>query len=387
MAMKSGIFTSLAQEDAQGNITYDRAVDEDFLAAYMKGFFTDGVFPYPTDGFQVLASTGMAVSVNAGKAMIDGRFCYDESTTTLTISAAHASFTRYDRVVLRLDYPNRAMGLHIKTGTEASSPVVPALTRTSDIWEICLATITVPKGMTAVSQSVITDTRRDSTLCGIVSPITNVIASSDFEAQLNSVFLEWFEVCKSTLTTDSAGKLLIMIQDIEESMETKLNAHISTVSAEKKAVSKIICARWTNNPVPANDIVRVNSLDNVPLRVAFNGGVLSADWGEVRNDAVTILKPGWYFVSLNTHISDSPGMQGTYHVRIYNYSTGVNIAEQYVKTTDRKPSYYVSGCASNLVHIGKNQRIFTMIAPPRDGALYRISALHTYVTVAPYRLD
>ena len=66
-----------------------------------------------------------------------------------------------DRVVLRLDLSNevRDVVVAVKKGNTT-------LTRTSSIWELGLADISIKKGVISISQSDITDLRFNSAICG-----------------------------------------------------------------------------------------------------------------------------------------------------------------------------------------------------------------------------
>jgi hypothetical protein len=114
------------------------------------------------------------------------------------------------------------------------------LTRTNDIWELCLAQITISKGQTAISQSAIRDVRLDKNLCGIVSGVITQVDPSTLLAQMEAWFSDqktahesdfqhwyntfttgkqsnfdtWFAEVKNTLSGDAAGNLLNLINTL-----------------------------------------------------------------------------------------------------------------------------------------------------------------------------
>lgn len=81
--------------------------------------------------------------------------------------------------MLRLDTSTaaRSIVLAVKQGTAAASPVAPALTRSGNVYEICLADVRVNAGAVSISNSNITDTRADGNVCGWASSVTPAIMS------------------------------------------------------------------------------------------------------------------------------------------------------------------------------------------------------------------
>ena len=392
MAMISGVFTSLEVKEADGTVTYDRAVDEDFYANYMKGFYTDGVFPYPTNTFQVKAATSKTVRILPGKALIKGRFCYNEDETSLTIHNSDNNLPRRDCIVLRLDFINREIVLDVKTGTAASSPAAPALTRDSDTYELCLATVYVAAGSTGVTQGNITDTRSNTSLCGYVSPLTEVIDAEDFMAQLNAQFMTWFNDCKNTIDANAAGNLLNKINanktaadEAIEAVQDSLDAHVQAIESDA-AHAPVIRVKM------AGDIVRGWNNDGgtvyIPFVNTYRNGVKKADWGELQSDgSVLIRKAGEYFCGFSLHISDNPGWDdATFHVRLLENVSGDNIAEEYIRCSRTNSYHQVSGCPSNRFYLRKGDVVKAVIHTDLTTG-YRVNGQQTHLTVAPIRFD
>ena len=191
--MKSYPFDSeITGYEADGSPIYDRAADSAVLANWMKHYFSDGVFMnHETQilGFQVLeASSGLGVTVNAGACEIQGRFAYEENETTLTLSAANASYDRIDTVALRLNLENevRNIQLVVITGTPATSPFAPALTRNASIYDLGIADIRVTKNAASITQSMITDTRLNTERCGVVCVPMQVMDSQQLYVQIQN---------------------------------------------------------------------------------------------------------------------------------------------------------------------------------------------------------
>lgn len=147
----------------------DRAANAENLAAYLAGFFSDGVIMQDDTALQVAVDSGMNLQILAGTGNINGKTILNTTAASITIEAASATLKRIDRVIFRLDENNRLMEFDVLKGTAASSPTAPALTRSGGIYEMCLAEVLVPAGATSILASYITDTRSDNSKCGIAS--------------------------------------------------------------------------------------------------------------------------------------------------------------------------------------------------------------------------
>lgn len=179
MATTSGFFNS---------INGDRRYLAQNFASYFASFIGNGVFPNPSNGLQVYASTNMNVTVKSGRAWINGYDFINDSDYNLIIERADGVLNRIDRIVVRLDLSLRQITIEIKKGTFASSPVAPTLQRDSVIHELGIADVYVGKGVTTISQSYITDLRLNSNYCGIVAGVVEQIDTSSVFNQ----YQDWF---------------------------------------------------------------------------------------------------------------------------------------------------------------------------------------------------
>lgn len=159
---------------------------EDF-AVFVRGILTDGVTGDSEDVLKVTAGSGMSVNVNPGYAWINGHFGNNESAEGLTLATASGTNGRIDRVVARLDLSIPEISLAVLTGTASASPVAPALTRDGTVHELCLAEISIPAGTTAITTSLITDTRADESLCGAVVANTRESLALDGKADKSDI--------------------------------------------------------------------------------------------------------------------------------------------------------------------------------------------------------
>lgn len=191
---------------------YDRTYSAGDFSQYLDGLVGSGVFPIPSDSLQVYAGTGMQVKVKSGMGWIDGHKLKNDADLILNVDAADVTLNRIDRVVMKLDLLNRNMGIYIKKGSNASQPTAPTLERTDYVKEYSLATITINKQVTQISEAMIRDTRLDSSVCGMVQGLIQQVSTETLYKQWNDAydkamaedrksFDDWFADVKDSLST------------------------------------------------------------------------------------------------------------------------------------------------------------------------------------------
>ena len=131
---------------------------------------TSGV--HASDSLAVTSAGGMAVNVGKGVAWLkytefSGVSYANTEAKTLQISAAHASYPRIDRVVVRYSKANNTVALAVSKGTPASSPAAPAVVRTDATYEISLAQVRVNANATTIAS--VTDERTNNDVCGLMT--------------------------------------------------------------------------------------------------------------------------------------------------------------------------------------------------------------------------
>lgn len=173
--------------------TYDREYNAEDVTSYLDGLVGNGVFPTPSTSLQVRASSGMNIIVGAGSGWINGHKLVNTADLTLTISASDVVLNRIDSVIFYVDHTAREMGIEVKEGTLGATPTAPALQRDDERWEMCLAQIYVAKQAAAITAAAITDTRANSSLCGIVQGLIQQIDTTTLWEQQQAAFDAWFE--------------------------------------------------------------------------------------------------------------------------------------------------------------------------------------------------
>lgn len=175
----------------------------------------EGIFSYkpgiflPTD-FAVTTNNNMTVTVAAGMAIVDGTedanqglyFVHADSSTIVSVDAAHATLNRLDFVVLRVrdDFyatgPDEGVDIFIVKGTPASSPAEPTLPDNVFV----LARLSIVAADSVIATGDITDRRTTTTgqsgqvgLMGafrsctsITRPTAGLVAYKDFIVESNT---------------------------------------------------------------------------------------------------------------------------------------------------------------------------------------------------------
>lgn len=192
------------------SVSGDRVYHAEHWAEYFASFIGNGVFPVPSNNLQVVAGSGMAVTVKAGKAWINGYFYINTGDLSVTLPTADGILNRIDRVVVRWDLTERIISVVVKSSAPSASPVAPQLQRDADAYELCLADVLTGAGVTAISQANITDRRLDGALCGVVAGVVDQIDTDAFNAQLEA----WFSDYKKA-SVDEYGDLVSYMESLE----------------------------------------------------------------------------------------------------------------------------------------------------------------------------
>lgn len=185
------------------NGEHDRTYNAEEMCEYFKGIISNGVLANPSNNLQVTATNGMNILIKAGEGWISGHKILLDADETLTLEAADTALNRIDRVVFALNRTERLMQIYIKKGTLSSTPVAPELINTDNLVELSLATIKVNKNVSGITQSLITDTRYDTNVCGIVHSLIEQLDTSTTFAQYDDAFNTWFTSLKEDLVSNT----------------------------------------------------------------------------------------------------------------------------------------------------------------------------------------
>ena len=259
MAEKSSFFTSL---------NGDRKYKASDFAEYFRTFIGNGVFPNPSSNLQVISNGDMTLTISPGFAWINGYMYHNTDNLILTVDHSDSALKRVDRVVIKCDFVNREIKTYIKKGTFSQSPVAPALERSVDAYELCVAEIQIDNNVVAIQQSKITDTRLNNEVCGIVTQTVETIDTTtlfnqieaykqEFELQnmnwfnattvkLGDDFNIWFDTVKGILNEDVAGNITNRLLTLEDKVNNLDLIASKVTMADGTSVEETVSANKTS---------------------------------------------------------------------------------------------------------------------------------------------
>lgn len=217
----------------------DRAIDHRMERTFNKMCWSNGVFMTSADGsnLQVVANGGMTVSVMPGGCHIEGTRGYEQNKRNISISAAHTSLKRIDRIVARMDDSDsvRSIEIYKKEGVSSTTPTPPDLVRESNYYEIALADIYVMPGATEITNANIVDVRQDRELCGIVIP------AFPTPMNLEAITTQYITLLKAAVNNTVAGQLQNGIAQLKEDIQ-KLKASTNDIQIDNSSAENELVA-------------------------------------------------------------------------------------------------------------------------------------------------
>jgi len=212
ITLKSFPFDSMEVLNSEsGKMEADRLYEAEIFRKYFAKFLSNGVYfgnykSYGENSMKVTSDGGLNIRVAKGAGIIEGADYENEEEKVFTLERP-TSGSRVDRVVVKLDktLAVRETQLYIKQG---SSTIPANLQRDDNIYEICLAEVTV-KSTTNITQNDVIDKRINSTLCGIVNSLISVDGEELYEK-----FQQYIESIKNNLVLKNqnntmTGKLIV----------------------------------------------------------------------------------------------------------------------------------------------------------------------------------
>lgn len=217
MAIQSYFFNAVLNDGV-----YDRLYNAEDVTSYLDQIVGSGVFPNPSTNLQVSAAPDMTVIVAAGSGWIKGHKLINTAPLVLQVDASDVVLNRIDKVVMYVDFTERAMGIAIKKGTLAQTPHAPEIVRNNTRIEYALATIQVDKQITGIKDAMITDMRYSSE-CGVVTGLIRQVDTSTLWQQQQDAFNTWFDGVQDQFEAGKIFKKLEGIYTTQQDNEASFN--------------------------------------------------------------------------------------------------------------------------------------------------------------------
>jgi hypothetical protein len=214
LAELSLFYDAVLQDDG----TYDRAYTSADWAKYFENIFRNGVMMSVGEALRVTAadSVGMRVVVKAGSASLKGYQYINTSAFAVPIDVASSTQDRTDSIVVRHDLNARQAYVAVKKGNVS-------VERSTEVYEIQLATVKVPRNSSGISADLITDKRPDAKVCGYSTPFANVSVSG-LEAQYEAMLKKIVETNKT-----SYEKILNDFKNYVAKAQTDMDSNIEEI--------------------------------------------------------------------------------------------------------------------------------------------------------------
>lgn len=224
ITLKSFPFDSMqVLNEESGQMEDDRLYEAEVFRKYFAKFLSNGVYfghykNYGENGMKVSLDSGLTIKVNKGCGIINGAD-YELENDTLFILERPTSGQRKDRVVIKVDdtLATRETQLYIKEGNGTT----PAdLQRDENIYEVCIAEVTV-KSTTNIVEADIIDTRLDKNLCGIVNSLISVDGQELYEQ-----FQEYIDTVTENLVRKDQDNIITGKLKVEGGIEGNVKGNV-----------------------------------------------------------------------------------------------------------------------------------------------------------------
>lgn len=236
----------------------DEYIGAEYVMKWLHGR-TSGVFAAEGNAsVSALADSTMAVTVsdglgwmaNAGK---DGVVWWIDneavkgSKLRLAIDPADGVLNRIDRIIVEwkttnyVDYPE----VKVLKGRLSSKATAPALTNDSTVRQISLAKINVAAGTTAITASMVTDERLNSSVCGLVTEAFAIDTT-----MVNAQFSELLERIEGNLEQILADQL----------PDGSISAEKLADDAVSVTYTATVATGWSGSAAPYSKSVKITGL-------------------------------------------------------------------------------------------------------------------------------
>lgn len=217
----SGFFDATTYDESTGH--WDKEYTSNQFMELFSLFFKSGIFADYGSEFAVKAYNGLSVAVSSGFAFIEGAWLKNTEDYIITVSPNTSSNARIDGIFLQKDVVSGECKI-----ISRQNDSVPQ--RTSVVFELLIAKISVLPGVSEITQSQIEDTRPTDN-CGFVAGAVEQLSVSELYAQFGAQFAEWltqkqiefntwFNSMKGQLSTDAAGNLQNEIDNLDGKVDT-----------------------------------------------------------------------------------------------------------------------------------------------------------------------
>lgn len=295
---------------------YDRVYLAESFASYFASFIGNGVFGGKSSELQVVASEngGMNVVIRPGQGYINGYWYENTSELQLKLSHADGVLNRIDNIVLRWGLQERTMWLAVSQGEYAVDAKAPALSRTKDYYELCLAQVSIRAGAINIYDSDITDKRLDNAVCGAVTGVVKQIDTNSYGYQLNTFIKRYIATADERYNSNfipSLEDLKLRAQAAYQDFVSFLNTLSATANNAQAAYLALLSTHRSEATAEINRLI------------AELQGLLSGDIASALSERLTEVERK---TNTNVNVATINHNKGLYpHVDLYEFVYGWGI--------------------------------------------------------------
>lgn len=197
------------------SVSGDRQYDATQMSSLFDGIINDGVFASIGSKFIATATSGMAAKVGTGRAWFFHTWTNNDAEIPVIFETSEVILNRIDAIVLEINASNEVRENSIKVikGIPASFPTNPALTNTASIKQYSICYVSIPAGVTEITQAMITN-MVGSSACPFVTGILDTVNVDELLLQWTDQFQTWFASIADILDENAAGNLLNLINGL-----------------------------------------------------------------------------------------------------------------------------------------------------------------------------
>lgn len=218
--MESGGFFN-AEQLSDGS--YDMNYVAEQFAQYFALFVGNGVFVDDVNNLQASAVENMNVKFNKGAAFWDGYWYINTEDLVKVVDLNLSASARIDSFVVRFDIAGRKNSIEYKKGDTT-------VQRADGVYELQLCTVRVDAGASSITDSNITDTRPNESVCGFVKGLLEVVQTDGLFKQFSDMFNTWFDNIRGVLDGDTAGNIVGMIGSLNNLQTTNKGNIVAAVN-------------------------------------------------------------------------------------------------------------------------------------------------------------
>lgn len=220
------------------SVSGDRKYAAEIWADYFSSFIENGIF-YDELKLELnpSATNEMNVFLNTGKAFINGYFYHNTEQLRIDLEPADNAKNRIDSLVIQWNLSERQIKAKIRSSALAENPTPVTPVRNSEVYELVLYEIFIPKNSTTTSFANIKDRRLDTSACGFVTGVGQKIDTTELEELVEKWYAN-YEILEQKISDATLIKAYT-------AADTSNNIKITAEGVTPKA-GDIIAVRMTN---------------------------------------------------------------------------------------------------------------------------------------------